>query len=152
MTNNGMPIKGFRGDYSFLSNFQACPIEYEGIRYKSAEAAFQAQKTDDPDQKAKFANIGPKDAKYLGRRVSLRPDWESIKLQKMYEIVYRKFAQNPDLAEKLLATDDRYLEETNAWRDTFWGVDARTGYGQNHLGKILMKIRSELRSAKEAES
>ena len=37
------------------------------------------------------------------------------------------------------------LEEGNTWHDTFWGVDAKTGEGQNHLGKILMKIREELK-------
>ena len=29
------------------------------------------------------------------------------------------------------------------------GVDAKTGQGQNHLGKILMKIREELKPESE---
>jgi hypothetical protein len=38
------------------------------------------------------------------------------------------------------------LVEGNRWGDQFWGVDLRTGLGENHLGKILMKVRDELRS------
>ncbi|MBQ6221203.1 MAG: hypothetical protein IJJ44_01130 [Solobacterium sp.] len=37
------------------------------------------------------------------------------------------------------------MVEGNTWNDRCWGVDIRTGTGQNHLGIILMKIRSELR-------
>lgn len=31
----------FRGCYYFLSNFYPCSIEIDGVRYESAEAAFQ---------------------------------------------------------------------------------------------------------------
>ena len=62
----------------------------------------------------------------------------------MEEIVRAKFYQNPQLAEKLIATADRKIVEGNTWHDTFWGVDAATGKGENHLGVILMKIREEL--------
>ena len=55
----------------------------------------------------------------------------------------QKFTKHKDLKEKLLATGDAYLEETNHWHDTFWGVCK--GKGQNHLGKILMEVREELK-------
>ena len=42
-------------------------------------------------------------------------------------------------------TGELVLEEGNTWHDTFWGVDAKTGEGLNHLGRILMKVRDELR-------
>ena len=58
-----------------------------------------------------------------------------------------KFAQNPDLLQKLLDTGDAHLEETNTWKDTFWGVCK--GEGQNNLGKILMSVREELREELE---
>lgn len=54
-----------------------------------------------------------------------------------------KFSQNPELMELLIATDNALLVEGNKWNDRYWGVDVRTGVGRNHLGKILMKIRSE---------
>jgi hypothetical protein len=42
----------------------------------------------------------------------------------------------------LLATKGHDLAEGNWWGDTFWGTCKGTGH--NHLGKILMDIRSEL--------
>ncbi len=37
-----------------------------------------------------------------------------------------------------------WVVEGNHWGDTCWGVDNRTGQGENHLGKILMQVREEL--------
>jgi len=64
----------------------------------------------------------------------------------MEEIVRAKFTQNECLREMLLATGDAVLEEGNTWNDTFWGVHLKNGQGQNHLGRILMKVREELRA------
>ena len=38
---------------------------------------------------------------------------------------------------------DEELIEGNWWGDTYWGVC--NGVGENHLGKLLMKIREELK-------
>lgn len=62
----------------------------------------------------------------------------------MMEIVFNKFIQNRSLKEKLLDTGNKYLEETNWWKDDFWGVDIKIG-GKNNLGKILMKVRECLK-------
>lgn len=64
----------------------------------------------------------------------------------MYEICLAKFTQHEFLKEALLATGDSELIEGNTWRDYFWGVC--NGKGQNKLGKILMRIRAELRNQK----
>lgn len=61
----------------------------------------------------------------------------------MEEIVRAKFSENETLKNMLLATGDAELKEGNTWNDTFWGIDQKTGSGENHLGKILMKIRDE---------
>lgn len=134
-------IDSFRGEYAFLSNFHDCPVTYQGYTYPNNEAAFQAQK--DLSRSGEFTSLNPTMAKRLGRKVKLRPDWEKVKVGIMAEIVRSKFTQHPDLKEKLLATGDRLLVEGNTWNDTFWGICR--GKGQNHLGKILMKIREELR-------
>ena len=135
-------IKAFKGKYYFLSNFYEAPVTWEGITYQNNEAAFQSAKVTSGDRKA-FAELNPSDAKKLGRQVSLREDWESIKDCVMYEVCKAKFTQNEDLKEKLLATGNDLLEEGNTWGDKTWGtVD---GVGENRLGKILMRIREEVK-------
>ncbi|MBQ8497885.1 MAG: NADAR family protein [Clostridia bacterium] len=138
-------INKFREEYFFLSNFYKAPVEYHGLRYLNNEAAFQAQKCLSDEEKQQFLFTDPARAKRLGRKVSLRADWETVKVGIMEDIVRAKFTQNPDLKELLLATGDTELVEGNTWNDTFWGVNIQSGKGQNHLGKILMKIRKELR-------
>lgn len=73
----------------------------------------------------------------------MRSDWEDVKFDVMYDIVKAKFTQNEDLKRKLLDTEGYYLEEGNNWGDKIWGVV--NGVGENHLGKILMRVRNELK-------
>jgi ribA/ribD-fused uncharacterized protein len=136
-------VEEFRGKYYFLSNFYEAPVTYEGITYRNNEAAFQSAKTLDNDLRLEFANLDPSSAKRKGRAIKLRPDWERIKIKVMYDIVLAKFTQNKDLREKLLATDNMYLEEGNNWGDRIWGTV--NGEGHNYLGRILMLIRDKLR-------
>jgi len=135
-------VVSFSGKFRFLSNFHPSPVTFEGLDYPSVEHAYQAAKTTDQSARDEIrlsATAGA--AKKLGRRVVMRPDWESIKLGVMEELVRQKFA-DPDLKEALLATGCDELIEGNYWGDTFWGVCK--GVGHNHLGQILMKVRSEL--------
>lgn len=138
-----MKIDSFRGEYFFLSNFYEAPITYEGLTYQNNEAAFQAQKCADLKAREAFTRMNPSEAKRAGRRVQLRKDWEKIKISVMADIVMAKFRQNSDLAEKLLATGDAYLEEGNDWGDRIWGTV--NGQGANCLGKILMDTREKMR-------
>lgn len=107
-----------------------------------------AQKTLVPEEQFQFTlevGLTPSEAKKAGREVTLRPDWESVKDGIMRDILLHKFQQNPDLKKKLLDTGEKYLEETNYWKDTYWGVCEGVGY--NHLGKLLMSVRGELTTA-----
>ena len=63
----------------------------------------------------------------------------------MFDVVALKFKQNLFLAEKLLKTGDEELIEGNDWNDCYWGVCQ--GKGENKLGQILQRIRSELRKS-----
>ena len=137
-------IDSFRGEYYFLSNFYHIDVEYDGIVYKNTEAAFQAQKVLDDNEKLLFSDLYPREAKKLGRRVKLRKDWNDVKDNYMYEICKAKFQQHEDLARKLLGTGDEELVEGNTWNDTYWGVC--DGKGKNQLGKTLMRIRDELKN------
>lgn len=135
-------IRQFRGDFFFLSNFYNCPVAYKQLSYTNNEAAFQAQKCVSDTERIQFTKLSPSEAKRLGRRVSLRKDWEDVKVSIMEEVVRAKFTQNAELADKLLATGDAHLEEGNTWGDRVWGTV--NGIGANQLGIILMKIRDEI--------
>lgn len=135
-------IRQFRGDFFFLSNFYNCPVAYKQLTYTNNEAAFQAQKCVSDTERIQFTKLSPSEAKRLGRRVSLRKDWEDVKVSIMEEVVRAKFTQNAELADKLLATGDAHLEEGNTWGDRVWGTV--NGIEANQLGIILMKIRDEI--------
>jgi ribA/ribD-fused uncharacterized protein len=138
------PILGFNKEYRFLSNFYGATVELDGLEYRSTEHAYQAAKTLDAAERRRIREAEKaNEAKQLGQNVKKRPEWEEIKVSVMKELVKQKFTKHKDLKEKLLATGDAYLEETNHWHDTFWGVCK--GKGQNHLGKILMEVREELK-------
>ncbi len=142
----------FRDEHFFLSNFAPATFTYRGISYLNAEAAFQAQKCQTEEEKLLFTNLSPGSAKKFGRKVALRTDWEDVKETLMEEIVREKFLQNPSLAKALISTYPLDLKEGNSWNDTFWGISNETAKGQNRLGNILMKIRSEfIKNSNETE-
>ncbi len=139
-----MTIPSFVGKYHFLSNFYIAPAEYEGVIYPSSEAAYQAAKSLDPEERKIFLALRPGQAKRKGKQLRIRPDWENVKIPIMTTIVRDKFVRNPELGDQLLATENKELIEGNHWDDDFWGVV--DGVGENNLGKILMIIRAELRA------
>ena len=139
----------FRKDYYFLSNFYKCSVVYDGMSFPSVEHAFQAAKNPDSDYRKRVAGTAsPAVAKRLGRSVELRPDWEDVKDSIMLELLYSKFS-DPDLREKLINTGDAELIEGNNHWDRYWGVCR--GQGQNRLGKLLMKVREELKFLEKEE-
>lgn len=141
-----MTISRFDGtQYAFLSNFYECPVRvcfpgYGCYTFGSSEAAFQAAKC--PERAQEFMHITPAASKKLGRSVHLRSDWEQVKDDVMYDVVYAKFEQNPDIRAKLLATGTEELVEGNTWGDRYWGQV--NGVGKNMLGQTLMRVRDEL--------
>jgi len=139
-------IEKFSGKYRFLSNFYRASVIYEGIQYPSVEHAYQAAKTLSETERKFIKKLRkPVEAKRAGKKVRLRANWESIKKQVMEELVRDKFTRHAHLKVALLKTGDVELQEGNTWNDYFWGVDLKTKHGQNNLGKILMKVRDELR-------
>jgi hypothetical protein len=111
------------------------------IFYPSVEHAHIAAKTFDPVLRQQIKTLPTGKAKRFGAKITLIPDWDIIKLNVMEHLLKQKFRQEP-FRTLLLATGDAYIEETNWWKDTFWGVC--TGVGQNNLGKMIMEIRKEM--------
>lgn len=136
-------ITEFSGPNRYLSNFWMAPVELEGIVYPSTEHAFQAAKSLDPEVRKRIAALAkPSEAKAEGKKIALRPDWESVKTQYMRFLVWAKFSTHPELKAKLLSTGTARLVEGNTWGDTVWGVC--NGQGENRLGLILEEVRAEL--------
>jgi ribA/ribD-fused uncharacterized protein len=137
-------IDSFKGEYRWLSNFYLAEVVLDGFVYPSSEHAYQAAKTLNLEERRAILSMSVSEAKKAGRKVTMRSDWEDIKLDVMLRLLRQKFA-HPELRSKLLATGDAELVEGNWWNDTFWGVCR--GVGQNNLGKLLMVVREECRQA-----
>jgi len=91
----------------------------------------------------------------------LTPDWENRKMSIMNFVLQTKFAPGSEMAELLLKTGSRPLLEGNWWHDNYWGscepkarrtrktspckTECAT-LGKNHLGRLLMAIRKDLRT------
>jgi len=147
----------FRGIYYFLSNFYPCKIEHEGIVYNSVEAFYVAMKCNNDQMiDGVFYTIGDfrenvaklKEAafaKKLGKKIRLRKDWNEKKFQFMEYGLREKF-KDSDLRDRLVATGNTEIIETNLWHDIEWGqcsCEKCNNKGRNLLGKLLMKLRSE---------
>ena len=156
----------FRGEHRYLSNFEHSPIEYRGAHWPTVEHAYQAMKSEVPDEQVQIRRANsPGEAKRMGRLVILRPDWEEVKVQIMRELLWQKFSPKTHLREKLLGTGLQTLIEGNNWGDTYWGATPRQKnvvpsppeciwaydveidknlVGYNKLGQLLMATRTEL--------
>lgn len=168
-------INLFKDTYRWLSNFYLSPVKYEGIWFPCSENAYQAKKSShlSNEEIARyigaenmvkyqlsldmknlgyyyFSKIKPSEAKKMGKTIPARPDWETIKVDVMKDIIRLKFTQSSKLKTRLLATGDEELVEGNLWHDNFWGnctcSKCRSIKGTNMLGKILMEVREELKN------
>ena len=147
-------IDSFKGRWAFLSNFHPCEVIHQGIRYPTVEHFYVAMKCNNEQMiNGKHYTVGdfremiaftpnPGLVKKIGQKIKVRSDWDEKRLDFMNWAVREKF-KDVNLAELLLSTEDMELIEGNVWNDTFWGVC--NGKGHNHLGKILMKVRDEIR-------
>jgi ribA/ribD-fused uncharacterized protein len=141
-------IAGFflEGWYVF-DNFSAFQTEWRGELYPTTEHAYQA---------AHFIETNPALAEQVRNCRSPReasdfandhkeqddPAWKEKRLDFMEEIVRSKFEQHRYVKEVLIESASRYIIEMND-TDEFWGW-GKNHDGQNHLGKIWMKIRAEV--------
>lgn len=155
-------IEGFFNEYRWLSNFWEVDIKFDGITYPSIEHYYVAMKIDEPqkitikinnkDTKVLMTVLQlreyiskletPGKAKKLGMKLIKRKDWDDIKISIMEFGLRQKYTQEP-FKQNLIDTYPQKIIETNYWNDTFWGV--YEGNGKNILGKLIMKIREEIR-------
>jgi ribA/ribD-fused uncharacterized protein len=125
-------------EYDECDNFWLCSFKVEGVVFNCSEQYFQYKKSFDPeDQKKVLESKSAIKSWEEGSQVKLRPDWEKVKVQIMYDGNFAKFNQNTDLAEKLVSSKGsvNFYYSTNFWN--YWN------------GLILERVRAELRGTDE---
>lgn len=138
-------IKRFTEQFRWLSNFTEVQVFLDEKPYPSVENAYVAAKTLDKRLRPILQKINSAEAKQLGKILPLRSDWDSVKLKVMENLLRQKFSYKW-FADKLAETGEQEIVEGNSWHDNFWGscvCDECGDKGENHLGRLLMKIRGE---------
>jgi ribA/ribD-fused uncharacterized protein len=139
----------------YPSNF-----EVSGIRFNCAEQFMMYQKAllfgDNLTTEKILNSADPKEQKGFGREIRNYSDqvWTSEREKVVYDGSYAKFTQNENLYEFLMQTCGTTLVEASPV-DSIWGIglsaddpralDEKTWNGQNLLGKILTKLREDLK-------
>jgi ribA/ribD-fused uncharacterized protein len=150
--HNDMEVKGFFGQYRFLSNFWPAKVFLEDVEYSSVELAHQAEKWKS-EHREYFQTCTELESIDYNRKNTpngySKKDWDKKKLKIMTDLVTQKFDPklNHENYQKLLATGEKYLEEMNWWNDFYWGTN-KEGGGENHLGKLLMKVQKKINKTK----
>lgn len=141
-----------------LSNFYPCKFEFNGKTFNFSEQCFMYQKAilfnDFEIAKQVLNETDVRKIKTLGRKVKGFDNvlWDQHKEGFMYNACYAKFSQNDKLKDFLLGTGNREIVEASPM-DNIWGIGFSSDkamenidkWGQNLLGKTLMKVREELR-------
>ena len=135
----------YEGRWYMFSNFSSFAVHWRGQDWPTVEHAYQASKFTDPAVVRRIHSArSAHDSKKIARTyaASVREDWQEIKLSIMEDILRAKLAQHPYVAQKLRETGDAHIIEDSP-KDNFWGRGP-DWEGENHLGKIWMKLRDEL--------
>ena len=140
--------------YYQFTNFYPAVIILDGLAWPTTEHYFQAQKfIGTPFIEIVRSLPSPRDAFEFSRRPFVaqwrRSDWEQVKINIMRKALLAKFSQYYDLRKQLLQTGMRTLIEDSPY-DSFWGI-GRNGQGENHLGKLLMEVRDEIRKIRKGD-
>jgi predicted NAD-dependent protein-ADP-ribosyltransferase YbiA (DUF1768 family) len=122
------------------------PIVYQGINYWTVENFYVAMKVPNNSvrhiERQKIAQMNPGLAKKYGRTIKVRGDWDMVKMDFMRIAIEQKFKKGTTWYEKLLSFDKPVIEWNN-WKDRYWGKCIFTGEGENHLGKLIDRMKTE---------
>jgi len=166
VTDNHVFFFGYEGEdhgdpHVCLQQWYPSPFKSEGAdaqEFLTTEHYMMYQKAllmgDDEIAAKILAAPHPSEAKALGRQVKnfdhKKRDANCDGIVEMAN--YLKFSQHPDLRELLLSTGDKELIEASP-NDKIWGIGFNSEeamyhvdeWGNNGLGKALMRVRSRLK-------
>jgi predicted NAD-dependent protein-ADP-ribosyltransferase YbiA (DUF1768 family) len=150
---------GLKDNADWISNHARSPIKItlkDGrvLQADTVEAMYFALQLKDPTLQAAYAKKFPGVAKKDFRKLrEVMPQAIKImsnegKQELMLRLTRMKYEQNPDLAQKLVATGKAQLlhyAQFGENADRYWGVDDKD-VGRNLQGEIVMQVRSELQA------
>lgn len=142
--DSDLKITKFRGDYNFLSTMYECDIRWLDLDFDCLESAIAASMTLDRDIQELIATMEVEKVQQLSKVFDVRDDWDDIKIPVVTKLTEIKFTSNIGLYNRLLATGGMEIIEGNDFYETFWGMC--NGEGRNEYGKILMRLRRDLRN------
>lgn len=139
-------LSDFEKDGVHFSSMEQYMMYQKAVLFKDSEIALQIMSTTD---------VGK--IKAFGRSVRNYEEtvWNGVRQIIIYEGLIEKFAQNNELRELLLATQQHILAEC-AVQDRIWGIglsmkdenrfDMSKWNGQNLLGFSLMQVREQIQA------
>jgi predicted NAD-dependent protein-ADP-ribosyltransferase YbiA (DUF1768 family) len=140
-------IDNFNEEFSFLNNSYPSEVFFEGKIYPSIFNAYQASRTvNDFFRKLLQKTQTPEKIYEIAVQITDPIDWNTKRLLIMEKLIRDKFIRNSYLKQELLNTLNRDLLNTFSIKtesNVFWGVFKNEG--ENHLGKILMRVREDIR-------
>ena len=151
----------FQSHHSPMSNMYYCQVDYEGRHFESLEIAYQYPRAKVCGYKTEADLIADctnsYKAKSIGAPLKDTKEWLGCRVRVMTELVRLKFENNLNCKQWLLQLEGKKLYEATA--DKFWATglflsksrDIKEGKipGQNKLGEILEKVRTELKKNKK---
>jgi len=147
-------------DISCLNQWYKIDFVVDNILYKTAEHYMMYQKAilfEDFESANKILNSNsPKEVQMIGREVKNFSEelWQKLSFDIVVKANIHKFAQNKELKNYLLSTNNKILVEASPI-DKIWGIglkkddiratNQKEWLGENKLGFALMKVREELK-------
>ena len=146
-------IADFTGDFAFLSPLFECKVNYKGYQFPSFQHAFEASKiTSRADAHLIQQIIDTKhirEVKRFLKHLDLN-EWKERSMMIAEDIMRDKFIRNRNIRTKLMETGRRTIVYCNDFGDHVWGM-SKEFKGQNKLGKVIEKIRSEIESGEDID-
>jgi ribA/ribD-fused uncharacterized protein len=144
-----LPLEIF---YIYFSPYTAHAIEIDGVIYPTVEHAYQCQRYTDEQIKNEIRSAHSPvlaweaSSKYKHLQI---PEFkqEEYKLKVMKKLMKLKALQHAEVRKALLDSGDLKIVKhivTYPPGDGFWD-DGEDGKGLNHIGRMWMEIREELR-------
>ena len=140
----------FKGKGDPLSNLFPCKVFVFNRWYESSEHAYQHTKADYHNKKENSRNImltkDPAEATRIGRSIKTTREWKEDKENVMLTILRAKEEHCHHYRNRLRDTHLCTLHEDTT--HPFWGGRV----GKNHLGRLHMRIRDEIRSTQDTNN